>query len=113
MSRRVRDFRRAEPIRVLGREVVEGVFVDFRHAGAQQGADEKFPALDFGLDDDEAEVGFGVHVARHLLDEFDLPFDPIRGAIDETVSGPAEEGISTKKPFGERRTGVAQMPLAR
>ena len=53
-------------------QVVEGVGVDFGDAGAEEGADEEFEALEFGLDDDEAEVGFGVRVARLLFHELNL-----------------------------------------
>ena len=53
-------------------EVVEGVEVDFGDAGAEEGSDEEFETLEFGLDDDEAEVGFGVRVARLLFYELNL-----------------------------------------
>ncbi len=53
-------------------EVVEVVSVDFRNASAQEGADEEFEALEFGLDDDEAEVGFGVCVSGLLFHELNL-----------------------------------------
>ena len=58
-------------------EVVEGVGVDFGQAGAEEGADEELEALEFGLEDDEAEVGFGVRVARLLFHELDLGKDGI------------------------------------
>ena len=53
-------------------QVVEGMGVDFGDAGAEEGADEEFEALEFGLDDDEAEVGFGIRVARLLFHELNL-----------------------------------------
>ena len=53
-------------------EVVEGVSVDFGDASAQEGADEELEALEFGLDDDEAEVGLGVRVSRLLFHELNL-----------------------------------------
>ena len=53
-------------------EVVEGVSVDFGDASAQEGADEELEALEFGLDDDEAEVGLGVRVPRLLFHELNL-----------------------------------------
>ena len=53
-------------------EVVEGVSVDFGDASAQEGADEELEALEFGLDDYEAEVGLGICVARLLFHELDL-----------------------------------------
>jgi len=60
---------------------MEGIFVDFCDSCAEVGTDEEFPALDFGLDYDEAEVGFGVHVAGHLFDEFDLLFYAVCGSF--------------------------------
>lgn len=63
--------------------------VDLGYAGAEIGTDEEFPALDFGLDYDEGEVGFRVHVAGHLLDELDLRLDFGEGTVDEVVAGPA------------------------
>jgi hypothetical protein len=73
------------------------MFMDFGNSGSQVGTDEEFPAFDFGLDDDEAEVGFWVHVASHLFDELDLLLDAIRCAFNETVFGPtgAESYISS------------------
>lgn len=53
-------------------EVVEGVGVDFRNASAQERADEELEAFEFGLDDYEAEVGFGVRVSRLLFYELNL-----------------------------------------
>lgn len=92
MSRRICDFRLAEQVGVFGGEVVEGVLVDFGYAGTQVGADEEFPAFNFGLDYNEGEVGFRVHVAGHLLDEFDLLFYAVGCAVDEAVFGPAGGG---------------------
>ena len=53
-------------------QVVEGMGVDLGDASAQERADEEFEALEFGLDDDEAEVGFGIRVARLLFHELNL-----------------------------------------
>ena len=53
-------------------QVVEGMSVDFGDASAEEGADEEFEALEFGLDDYEAEVGFGIRVARLLFHELNL-----------------------------------------
>ena len=61
---------------------MQRVFVDLGYSGSEVGADEEFPALDFGLDDDEAEVRFWVHVAGQLFDELDLLFYAVCGAID-------------------------------
>ena len=52
--------------------MVEGVGIDFRNTGAQEGAHEELEALELGLDDDEAEIGFGVGVARLLFHKLDL-----------------------------------------
>ena len=73
MSRRVSEFAGGEA--GLGGgvgEVVEGVGVDLGDAGAQKGADEELEALEFGLEDDEPEVGLGVRVARLLFHELNL-----------------------------------------
>jgi len=67
------------------------MLVDFSNSGAEVGTDEEFPALDFGLDDYEAEVGFWVHVASHLLDELDLLLYAVCGPFDEAISGPTME----------------------
>ena len=53
-------------------EVVEGMGVDFGDPRAEEGADEELEALEFGLDDYEAEVGFGVRIARLLFHELNL-----------------------------------------
>jgi len=58
------------------------MFIDFRYAGAEVGTDEEFPTLDFGLDYYEGEVCFGVHVAGHLFDFFDLGFYAVGDAFD-------------------------------
>ena len=73
MSRRVLEFAGGEA--GLGGgvgEVVEGVGVDLGDAGAQKGADEELEALEFGLEDDEPEVGLGVRVPRLLFHELNL-----------------------------------------
>jgi len=67
------------------------MLVDFGNSRAEVGTDEEFPAFDFGLDDDEAEVGFWVHVARHLFHELDLLFNTVGCAFDEPIFGPSEE----------------------
>lgn len=73
MSRGVLEFARGEAGFGGGvGEVVEGMGVDFGDARAEEGADEELEALEFGLDDDEAEVGFGVRVARLLFHELNL-----------------------------------------
>jgi hypothetical protein len=58
------------------------MFIDLRDPRAKVGSDEEFPALDFGLDYYEGEVCFGVHVAGHLFDFFDLGFDAVCDAFD-------------------------------
>lgn len=56
--------------------------MDFGNSGSQVGTDEEFPAFDFGLDDNEAEVRLGVHVAGHLFDELDLLLYAVCCAFD-------------------------------
>ena len=51
---------------------MKGVLVDLRDSCSQVGSYEEFPPLDLGLDDDEPEVGFGVHVASHDFNFLDL-----------------------------------------
>jgi hypothetical protein len=51
---------------------MQRVGIDFLQAGAQEAADEELEALELRLDDDELEVGGGVHVARLVLDELNL-----------------------------------------
>ena len=58
------------------------MLIDLCESGSQQGADEEFPALDFGLDYDEGEVRFGIHVTRQLFNEGDLSFDCVCAAVD-------------------------------
>ena len=73
MSRSILEFALGEAGLCSGvGEVVEGVSVDFGDASAQEGADEELEALEFGLDDYEAEVGLGVCVPRLLFHELDL-----------------------------------------
>ena len=96
-------------------QVVEGVGVNFGQAGAEEGADEKLEALEFGLEDDEAEVGFGVRVARLLFYELDLrrkgrhqpPTSRVRltrerergrGAINIPVYGFSPEYVPSRHP---------------
>lgn len=83
MSRRIRNLRLAQPFqqRRCG-QVVQGVFVDLGNSGSQVGTNEEFPPLDFGLDDDEAKIRFGVHVTSHLFDQLDLLLDAVGGAFD-------------------------------
>lgn len=69
------------------------MFVDFSNSCSEVGSYEEFPTLDFGLDYDEAKVRFWVHVASHLLHEFDLLLDSIGGALDEAVFWPAGREI--------------------
>lgn len=59
-------------------EVVEGMSVDLRDASAEERADEELEALEFGLEDDEAEIGFGVRVSRLLFHELDLVDQALR-----------------------------------
>lgn len=58
------------------------VYTHLCYPGAQKRAHEKLEPLEFGLVQDEAEVGLGVHVARLLLDEFNLlAGDDVRHAL--------------------------------
>lgn len=73
MSRSILKFAMGEAGLCSGvREVVEGVSVDFGDASAQEGANEELEALEFGLDDYEAEVGLGVCVPRLFFHELNL-----------------------------------------
>jgi hypothetical protein len=58
------------------------VFIDLGDSSAEEGPDEKFPSLDFGLDDDEGEVCFRVHVASHTFYELDLLLYSVGAAFD-------------------------------
>ncbi len=73
------------------REVVEGAGVDLGDAGAEEGADEELEALEFGLGDDEAEVGFGVRVAGLLFDELNLCAGEV--SVSWCAWGRGESGI--------------------
>ena len=73
MSRSILEFAGGEAGLCSGvGEVVEGVSVDLGDASAQEGADEELEALEFGLDDDEAEVGLGVCISGLLFHELNL-----------------------------------------
>ena len=83
MSRSVLEFARGEAGFGDGvGEVVEGVGVDLGDARADEGANKELEALEFGLDDDEAEVRLRVRVARLLFHELNLvvdtPYQPRR-----------------------------------
>jgi hypothetical protein len=109
VSRGIGDFRRRElraEIRVG--EVMQRILVDLQgqsvrvplpkrtawsHAhlcdpGSEEAAHEVLPPLELGLDDDEAKVGLGVHIARHLLDLFNLQPDAIVDALNEAILRP-------------------------
>lgn len=49
---------------------------------SEVGSNKEFPALDFGLDDDEAKIGFRVHVASHDFDFLDLGFYSVCDSFD-------------------------------
>lgn len=51
---------------------MQGIGVDLCDAGAEIGADEEFEALEFGLENYEAEVGFRVCVAGLVFYDLDL-----------------------------------------
>ena len=67
------------------------MFIDLGDSSAEQGPDKKFPPLDFGLDDDEREVCFWVHVTGHAFYELDLLLYTVCAAFDQAVVGPAVE----------------------
>lgn len=62
----------------------------FCHAGSEVASDQELVPLELGLDDDEGEVGLGVHVARHVLDLFDLGLYPPVDALEESSRRPAD-----------------------
>ena len=72
-------------------EVMKGTGVDFRNARAEERADQELEALEFRLEDDEAEIGFGVCVARLLFHELNLLH--------------TERSISAKGRFGAQGRG--------
>ena len=86
---------------------MKGVFVDFGDAGAEEAADEEFEALKLSLDDDEGEVGFGVHVASHGLDSLYLGLDSIVDPLKESILWPSEdlEGQSDEIRYRIRSSG--------
>lgn len=51
-----------------------------------------------GLDDNQGEIGLGIHVARHLLHSFYLLLDLVVDALEQPVGGPG-------KQFGCRALG--------
>ena len=53
-------------------ERVEGKIVDFREAGAEEGAGLVFEAFEFGLEDYEGEGGFGIGAGGKVFYERDL-----------------------------------------
>lgn len=48
------------------------MFIDLGDTSAQKGADEELEAFEFGLEDYETEVGFGVCVTSLFFYEFNL-----------------------------------------
>jgi len=58
------------------------MFIDLRDPRPQEGTQEEFPPLDFGLDYYEAEVCFWVHVAGQFFYELDLLLYAVCGAFD-------------------------------
>ena len=73
----------------VGREVMECMAVYLGQTSAQVAAHQILEALELSLDDDEGEVGLGIHVARHLLDTLDLALDIIIDALKQAIRGPA------------------------
>lgn len=82
VSIRETDFARGEFAALGWRQVMESVFVQLCETSAEIAADEVFPSLELGLDHDEGEVGFGVHVAGHFFDFLDLTLYLFVYAVD-------------------------------
>ena len=61
---------------------MQSVFIDLGDSSAEEGPDEEFPSLDFGLDNDEGEIGLRVHVTGHAFYELDLLFYSVGAAFD-------------------------------
>ena len=70
------------------------MFVDLRNSCSEVGSYQELPALNFGLDDDEPEVGLRVHVAGHDFHFFDLSLDAVSYAFYQPVFRPSVESIS-------------------
>lgn len=58
------------------------------YSGSQITSHDVFVPLQFGLNDDQGEVGLGVHIASHVLDLFDLGFDALVDVLEEPVGRP-------------------------
>ncbi len=54
-------------------------------------SDKIFPPLELRLNDYEAEVRFGVHVACHFLHFFNLLLDALIDALNQTVCWPSKQ----------------------
>lgn len=54
----------------------------------QIASDEELVALQLSLDDDEGEIGLGVHVASQILDLLNLSLDPVIDALKEAILRP-------------------------
>ena len=91
VARRVGELggRQACPQR-RGRQVMERVPVDLGYSGPQVATHEELIPFQLRLEDDQREVGLGVHVARHLLDFLDLLLDMVVDAVEEPVGWPAD-----------------------
>lgn len=73
MGGSVLDFRGGETCARRGvGKMVQGVGINLRDTSAQEGADQEFEAFKFGLEDDEAKIGFWVRVACLIFYELDL-----------------------------------------
>ena len=61
------------------------MLINLRQSCPQEGTYQKLPSFDFGLDDDEGEIRFWVHVARQLLNEGYLRFYSLCATVDQVV----------------------------
>lgn len=82
----------------LGANVRTRAEVDWRAAkigylcdtSTKEASDEELEALKLGLNDNESEVGLGVHVTRHVFDLFDLVLNAIIDALKQTTCRPSD-----------------------
>lgn len=70
--------------------VARPVYAHLCYPGAQKTPHNVLVPLQFGLYDDEGEIGLWVHVASHLLDLLNLRLDALVHALEKTVGGPSK-----------------------
>lgn len=64
------------------------------YPGTQVATHKVLVALQFGLNNDQGEIGLRVHVAGHLLNLLDLCLDALVNALKEAIGWP---------PWGKRK----------